>query len=165
MKREKRLALAMSAALLMCLGGCSISASSSSKPPPAGEPTSGAAAAAVIKARWLRVFDASIPITRRLTLLQNGQAFASFVRAQEKTSIGALVLEASGTVSSVSVHPNGMATVVYTILLAGKPLEKNITGNAVFTGGSWKVATATFCGLLYLAYGKASHQIPQACKG
>jgi hypothetical protein len=165
MKREKRLALAVCAALLICLGGCSSSGSSSSKPLAAGEPTSGSAAATVIKARWLRVFDASIPITRRLNLLQNGQAFASFVRAQEKTTIGTLVLEASGTVSSVTVHRNGLATVVYTILLAGKPLEKNITGNAVYTGGSWKVAAATFCGLLYLAYGKTSHQIPQACKG
>ncbi len=165
MKHGKGPALAMCAALLTCLGACSSSGSSGTGPSSGGEPTSGPAAAAVVKTRWLQVFDVSIPIMRRLNLLQNGQAFASFVRAQEKTTIGALVLQASGTVSKVTVHPHGLASVVYTILLGGKPLEKNITGTAVYTGGSWKVATTTFCGLLYLAYGKTSRQIPQACKG
>jgi hypothetical protein len=162
MKLQKWPAPAVCAALLLCLAACS-GGGSSSKPAAASEPTSGPAAAAVIKARWLKVFDANIPILRRLNLLQNGQAFASFVKAQEKTTIGSLVLEASGTVSSVTVHPNGRASVVYTILLAGKPLESDITGTAVYTGGSWKVATSTFCGLLDLAYGKKSGQIPHAC--
>lgn len=163
MKLQKLPTLAVWAALFLCLGGCSGGGSSSSKPPAGAEPTSGPAAAAAVKARWLKVFDANIPILRRLDLLQNGQAFASFVKAQEKTTIGTLVLEASGTVRSVTVHPNGRASVVYTILLAGKPLESNITGTAVYTGGSWKVATSTFCGLLRLAYGTKSHLIPRAC--
>ena len=163
MKLRKPATLAACVALLVCLAGCSSGGSTSSQPSAAREPTTGPAAAAVIKARWLEVFDANIPILRRLNLLQNGQAFASFVKAQEKTTIGALVFEASGKVSSVTVHPNGQASVVYTILLAGKPLESNITGTAVYTGGSWEVATSTFCGLLYQAYGKKSHQIPQAC--
>jgi len=161
MKRVKRAALAIGMALMVaaCSGG-----GSSSQGPKSVEPISGPAAAAAVKARWLDVFNNNIPILRRLNLLQNGQAFMSFVKAQEKTTVGALVAEASGTVSSVTVHPHGLATVVYSILLGGKPLEQNIMGTAVYSGGTWKVSTSTFCGLLYLAYGKTSTKIPQACK-
>jgi hypothetical protein len=151
-------------AVVLLVAGCSAS-SSSSHLQKSGEPISGPAAAAAVKARWLQVFDNNVPILQRLNLLQNGQAFTAFVKKEEKTTIGALVLEASGTVSSVTVHPHGLATVVYSILLGGKPLEKNITGTAVYSGGKWRVSTSTFCGLLFLAYGKTSKQLPQACKG
>ncbi|HEY5248892.1 MAG TPA: hypothetical protein VIJ15_10655 [Dermatophilaceae bacterium] len=40
------------------------------------------------------------------------------------------------------------ATVVYSILLSGTPVLVDTTGAAVRDGGRWKVAGATFCGLL-----------------
>jgi hypothetical protein len=112
---------------------------------------------------WQTFFNGNVSIPGRLKLLQNGQRFASFVHSEEKTSLGTLVLAASAKVSSVSLQPPAMAGVTYTILLGGKPLAKNLSGTAVYTGGSWQVADATFCSLLHLAYGKTSHMIPAAC--
>ena len=112
---------------------------------------------------WQTFFNGAVPIPRRLGLLQNGQRFASFVHSEEKTSIGTLVLSASARVRSVTLHPPAQASVIFAILLAGKPLAKNLSGTAVYTGGSWKVADATFCSLLHQAYGKTSHVIPAAC--
>jgi len=112
---------------------------------------------------WQTFFNGAVPIPRRLGLLQNGQRFASFVHSEEKTSVGTLVLSASARVSRVTLQPASAATVIYTILLGGKPLAKNLSGTAVYTGGSWKVADSTFCSLLHLAYGKSSHVIPAAC--
>jgi hypothetical protein len=130
---------------------------------PSAVPSTGAAAVAVITANWQEVFNGKISLTRRLDLLQNGQEFASFVHAQDKTSLGALVLQASGKVNSVKLGLPGQATVIFTIYLGGKVLSKGLHGMALYTGGTWKVASATFCSLLHLAYGKKSHVIPAAC--
>jgi hypothetical protein len=151
----------------MMLGLAACSGASSTVPPspgsPATEPATGPAAAASVKAMWERFFDGAIPISRRLQLLQDGPKFASFVNSQAKTTIGGLVLEASAAVSTVTLQPPGHANVVFTVLLGGKPLEKNLHGTAVYTAGHWKVAVTSFCSLLRLAYGKKSHVIPAAC--
>ncbi len=112
---------------------------------------------------WQTFFNGAVPIPRRLGLLQNGQRFVPFVHSEEKTSVGTLVLAASAKVSSVTLRPPSQASVVFTILLGGKPLAKNLSGTAVYTGGRWQLADATFCSLLHLAYGKTSHVIPAAC--
>ena len=112
---------------------------------------------------WERFFNGAVPISSRLQLLQDGPKFASFVHSQAKTTIGTLVLEASATVSKVTIQPPGQANVLFTVLLGGKPLEKNLHGTAVYTGGHWKVAVTSFCSLLRFAYGKKSHVIPAAC--
>jgi hypothetical protein len=163
-----RLALA---ALGLTVAACSAGGSaaippahpSHSRAAPPAQPASGPAAVAAITADWETFFNGAIPIPRRLTLLQNGQQFAAAVRAQAKTSLGSLLLEVSAKVSSVRLHPPGSASVTYTILLSGRPLEKNLQGAAVYTGGSWKVAVTTFCDLVRLTYGKNSHVIPAAC--
>src|SRR6266704_1937147 len=135
----------------------------SSAPASPAQPSAGPAATAAVKAMWQTFFNGAVPIPRRLGLLQNGQRFASFVHSEEKTSLGTLVLSASATVSSVTLHPPGQASVIYPILLGGKPLAKNLSGTAVYTGGRWQVADTTFCSLLHVAYGKSSHAIPAAC--
>lgn len=104
-----------------------------------------------------------MPIPRRIVLLQNGQKFASFVNSQAKTSLGALVLQASAKVSAVTLVPPDQASVTYTILLGGKPLAKNLNGTAVYTGGSWQISTTTFCGLLHVAYSSKPSLIPAVC--
>jgi hypothetical protein len=130
---------------------------------PSAVPSTGAAAVAVIKANWQDVFNGKIPIPQRLKLLQNGQEFASFVHAQDKTSLGALVLQATAKVNSVNLPSAGQAGVVFTVYLSGKVLDKGLHGTAVYSGGTWKVASTSFCSLLRLAYGKKSHVIPAAC--
>jgi len=164
------LCAALCLAVAACFGGGGSTTSPAAHPSHSrtaspAQPASGPAAVSAVRATWETFFNGAVPIPRRLTLLQNGQQFASFVRSQAKTSVGSLVLKASAKVSSVKLHPPGRASVTYTILLGGSPLEKNLHGTAVYTGGSWKVAVTTFCGLLRLAYGKRSHLIPAACGG
>jgi hypothetical protein len=170
MKSRNTLSAALFATLVLSLAACSgssaTSAASSRKPKPAptGQPQTGAAAVTAVKSAWTEFFNGNVPIPRRLKLLQNGQAFASFVSSQEKTSLGALVFQASGTVSSVRVQSAiGQATVVYTILLGGKPLETNLHGTAIYSGGRWLVSDGTFCGLVRLAYGAKNKLIPSVC--
>jgi hypothetical protein len=162
------LCAALCVAVAACSGGPaspSASVSHTASPSASASPSqaaSGPAAMAAVKAMWQTFFNGAVPIPRRLELLQNGQQFATFVRSQEKTSLGSLVLSASAKVSSVTLQPSGQASVTYTVLLGGKPLAKNLVGAAVYVGGSWKVAVTTFCGMLHVAYGKASH-LPAAC--
>ena len=138
-------------------------AARSSAPESPAQPSTGPAGVAAVKAMWQTFFNGAVPIPRRLGLLQDGQQFASFVHSEQKTSLGTLVLSASAKVSSVTLQPPSQASVIYAILLGGKPLAKNLSGTAVYTGGTWKVAETTFCSLLHLAYGKSSHVIPAAC--
>ncbi len=155
---------------VLCLAAASCSSGGGAASPPAhashssGQPASGPAAVAAVTSTWETFFNGAVPIPRRLTLLQDGQQFAAFVNSQAKTPLGSLVFAATATVSSVKLQPPGQASVTYTILLSGRPLEKNVQGTAVYIGGSWKVAVTTFCGLLHLAYGK-SHLIPATCGG
>ena len=164
--------LATCAALCLAQSACSSGApagpgshtrSGHAAPSVSAQPATGPAGEAAVKAMWQTFFNGAVPIPRRLKLLQGGQQFAGFVRSQAKTSLGALVLAASAKVSSVTLRPPDRASVNFTILLAGKPVAKNLTGTAVYAGGRWLVATATFCSLLRQAYGKKSHLIPAAC--
>jgi hypothetical protein len=157
-------AVACCAALCVAVAACS-SSHPSHAPASSAAPATGPAAVAAVKTTWVTFFNGAVPIPRRLGLLQDGGQFASFVRSQEKTSVLALVLQATATVSSVTIGPPGQASVRYTILLGGKPLEKNLLGTAVYDGGRWKMAVTTFCGLLHLAFGNKSRVLPAACQG
>jgi len=127
------------------------------------QPATGAAATAAVKAMWQTFFNGTVPIPRRLELLQDGQMFASFVHSQAKTSLGSLVLAASAKVSAVRLQPPDHASVTYSILLGRKTVAKNLSGTAVYTSGRWQVAVTTFCALVHVAYGKNSKLIPAAC--
>src|SRR5215472_13689864 len=81
--------------------------SSASRRPPqisTTQPASGPAAAAAVKAMWQRFFNGAVPISSRLQLLQDGQRFASFVNSQAQTAIGGMILQASATVSTVTLQ-------------------------------------------------------------
>ena len=173
--RPARLAtVAACAALFLSPAACSSGAShgssgnaspgraASSSASPAQSAT-GLAAAAAVKAMWQTFFNGSVPIPRRLGLLQDSQQFASFVNSQAKTSLGSLVLAASAKVKAVSLRPPDHASVTYSILLGSKTVAKNLSGTAVYTAGRWKVAVTTFCALVHAAYGKKSKLIPAAC--
>jgi hypothetical protein len=168
--------LAACAVLCLVLAACSSGASHgssghassakmvrSSAPALPAQPRTGPAAAAAVKAMWQTFFNGAVPIPRRLELLQDGQQFASFVHSQAKTSLGSLVLAASGKVSAVRLQPADHASVTYSILLGGKTVAKNLSGTAVYIAGGWKVAVTTFCALVHDAYGKKSKLIPAAC--
>jgi hypothetical protein len=123
----------------------SASAAASSSP---GGTGSSSAATATIKANWEKFFSGSTPTSQRVSLLQNGQTFASTI-----SSMSALGSSASAKVSAVKVTSASQATVTYTVYLGKIAALPNTKGVAVLENGTWKVSDASFCQLLTLQNG------------
>jgi hypothetical protein len=117
----------------------------------------GSAATAQIKADWQKFFSAKTPVAERISLLQNGSAFASILRSQASSPLAA---SAASSVSAVTVESPAQASVTYSILLHGTPALKNEPGVAVHQDGTWKVGDQSFCALLIL---ESSGKAPAAC--
>ncbi len=127
-----------------------------STPAPAGP----AAAVAAIKKNWVTFFNGKTPVATRVALVQNGQQFASVLKSM---STSAQSEAASVSVQKVTLTSATQASVGYTILISGAPVLAGQKGTAVLQGGTWKVATASFCGLLMLqSGGKAVPGCPAA---
>jgi hypothetical protein len=134
-----------------------VSAPPSSAAPSASSGGSSSAAVAQIKANWQAFFNPKTPVSKRVSLLQNGQSFASIISAQASS---ALASSATSSVSAVTVESPTQAKVTYSILVGGSPALKNQPGVAVDEGGVWKVGDQSFCALLTIENnGKA----PTAC--
>jgi hypothetical protein len=166
---------AIAAAIGLALTGCGGSsapkasstttpASSASSPPSSASSSGGGSAAeTAIKKDWVAFFSSSTPVSMRVALLENGSAFASLISAQAKNSLAS---SASATVNSVSDVTSSQADVKYSIDVAGTPALSGQKGVAVYQGGSWKVGTASFCGLLQLEKSSGLVKlpsIPSAC--
>jgi hypothetical protein len=115
------------------------------------------ATTAQIKADWQEFFRAETPVATRISLLQNGSAFASILKSQASSPLAA---SASSTVSAVTVESPAQARVTYSIMLHGTPALKNEPGVAVHQNGTWKVGDQSFCALLIL---ESSGKAPAAC--
>lgn len=135
--------------------GSGASASTSASAPSTGTSasaapsTGGSSAAAVtaIKANWQAFFSAQTPASKKISLLQNGQTFASVIQAQNSS---ALASSATSTVSAVTLESPTQAKVTYSILVGGAPQLKDQPGVAVLQNGTWKVGDQSFCALLTL---------------
>ncbi len=140
-------------------------AGSSSSPSPAPSSAaatpsatgSSAAAIAQIKSNWEAFFSPKTSASKKISLLQNGQKFASVINAQNSSSLAS---SASSTVNSVTIESPTEAKVVYSVLLGGTPALKNQPGVAVYSGGVWKVGDQSFCALLTL---ENSGKAPTVC--
>jgi hypothetical protein len=148
----RRRAIAVACLLVAAtVGGCG---SSKDKPSPAStgqtpvgtDAASGVshAGATEITTSYLRFFDPTVAQAERLQLIQDGAAFSQAI-SQEKSEFAKAV---SIKVTKVTVTSANKATVIFTVLLDGSPALPNQTGYAVREDGTWKVAGATFCGLL-----------------
>jgi hypothetical protein len=167
------LACALGATLAACGSGSSNSSSgaspSSSSASATSAPTStststsapagSSAAGQAISANWTAFFDAKTPVAKRVSLLQDGQAFASVIKSQAGTGLAS---EATAKVTKVTVTSPTQATVTYSILVGGQPALSGQAGTAVLQGGTWKVGLASFCGLLTLENGGKTG-LPAAC--
>jgi hypothetical protein len=109
------------------------------------------AAKAEIKKNWSVFFAGSTPVSTKVQLLENGQRFASIIRAQARSPVAR---QTKVVVQKVTLLSTTRAKVIYTITLAGKPALKNQIGIAVRVGGVWKVSVRSFCALLSLEGGK-----------
>jgi ABC-type glycerol-3-phosphate transport system substrate-binding protein len=160
--RRILLAPALALALALAVAACGSSSSSSSSSAPASSaPASSSSAAgnsaavAQITANWEKFFNASTPTSQRVTLLQNGAAFAAAI-----SGLTHLVSGLGATVTSVTVNSPTSATVKYNLTASGSSLLSGQTGKAVYENGTWKVGDASLCGLLKLVPGGTT---PTAC--
>jgi hypothetical protein len=104
----------------------------------------------LIKTNWEAFFAGSTSAAKKVTLLQNGQTFASTIKAQAGSGMAAT---ASAVVTAVVVESASTATVSYNIDIGGTSALSNQTGTAVYQDGVWKVGDISFCKLLTLENG------------
>lgn len=160
--------------VMVCALGAGLAACGSSSSGPAASSTSATATPATsatsqpasaaqmaIEANWAAFFNAKTPVARRVSLLQDGQEFASVIKAQAGSTLAS---QATAKVTKVTSVTSKQATVTYSILLDGQPELKNQSGVAVDQGGTWKVGVTSFCGLLSLENGGKTAGLPSACK-
>jgi hypothetical protein len=94
-----------------------------------------------------RFFAGSTDADHKIALLENGQAFATIIRAQAGSPTAK---SATATVGSVVSSAADHADVTFTVMFNGKPALIAQPGSAVRVDGGWKVSAATFCTLLTL---------------
>jgi hypothetical protein len=114
-------------------------------------------AKAQITANWEAFFDGKTSAAKKISLLENGQKFASIINAQAGSGIAA---SAGAKVTSVVVSSSAQAAVKYDITLNGATALANQTGTAVYQDGMWKVGDVSFCQLLKLENGGTA---PSVC--
>ena len=169
------LGLALAATMAACSSSSSTTASPSSAPPssaasspavagssPSVGSTAGATSAnaeAQIKANWEAFFNGQTSAAKKISLLENGQKFASVINAQAGSGIAT---SAGAKVTAVVVNSPAKATVNYDITLAGATALANQTGTAVYQDGMWKVGDVSFCQLLKL---ENAGTAPSVCSG
>jgi len=166
------LGLALALTMAACSSsGSSTTASPSSAPPSsapasspaaASSPTAGSTAAsgnatALVTANWVAFFDGKTSAAKKISLLENGQKFASIINAQAGSGIAA---SAGAKVHAVMVNSPAQATVHYDITLNGQTALGNQTGTAVYQDGMWKVGDVSFCQLLKIENGGTA---PSVC--
>jgi hypothetical protein len=117
--------------------------------------TGNSAAVAQITANWEKFFNSSTPNSERVTLLQNGNAFAGAI-----SGLTSLVSNLGAKVTGVTLTSATTATVKYDLTAGGTTLLSNQTGTAVLENGVWKVGDASLCGLIKLVPGGT---VPSAC--
>jgi hypothetical protein len=129
----------------------SASAASSAAASPASSASSSSSGSAVseIKTNWEQFFNGKTSAATKISLLQNGQQYASVIKAQAGTGLAA---SATATVTTVVLESPTTATVNYNIGVSGASLN-NETGTAVLEDGTWKVGDVSFCDLMKLENG------------
>ena len=139
----------------------SSASAASSAPATSASPVSSSGATAAITADWEAFFSPKTPVAKRVSLLQDGQTFASVIRSQAGSGLAS---SATAKVTKVTVVSPSQAKVTYNILLGGQPALSNQSGVAVKQAGTWKVGVASFCGLLTVENGGKTSGLPAACK-
>jgi hypothetical protein len=100
-------------------------------------------------------------VAKRVSLLQDGQTFQSIIKSQAGSGLAA---SATAKVTKVTMVSAAQAKVTYSILIGGQSALAHQAGVAVYSGGTWKVGLASFCGLLALEKGGKTSGLPAACK-
>jgi uncharacterized membrane protein len=104
-------------------------------------------ATAQIEANWSAFFNGKTTAAKKISVLQNGSQFATYIRSQENTPIAKAT---SVKVNKVNLTSKTSAKVTYTIYLDGHPQLAGSVGTAVYQDKAWKVSDTSFCALLTL---------------
>lgn len=156
--------VALGPALAVALAACGSSGTTTPKASSSASTSAPAASSgsttAQITTNWQAFFSAKTPESRRVQLLQNGQDFASVIKAQAGSTLAS---SATAQVTKVTDVSSSQAKVTYSILVGGTPELKDQAGVAVLQNGTWKVGDASFCGLLALENGGSTSGLPAAC--
>ena len=137
-------------ALPLVLAACGSKSTAITPTPSASTSVSPSAA---ITSDWVKFFAGTTPAATKITLLQNGQQFATTIQAQASSPIAK---GTQATVTTVTVTSPTTATVTYSIVEGGQVALPNQKGQAVLEGGVWKVSAPSFQALLKLEQGQAS---------
>jgi hypothetical protein len=140
-------------ALPLVLAACGSKSNAATTPSPSTSASSSSSTAAAVTSSWVKFFNGTTPAAAKITLLQNGQAFATVITAQASSP---LAKSAQAKVISVTVTSPTTATVKYSIVEGGQVAVPNQTGQAVLQGGVWKVSAPSFQSLLKLEQGQTS---------
>ena len=150
-----RVAVAVGLAVLaVAAAACgSTSSASTVSPRPSAAASSPAAqsATAAVKQAWQTFFAGTTPAAQKIALLQNGQGFATVIRAQASSPISKAT---QARVTSVKMVSSDKAIVTYSIIQGGQVALPNQTGQAVLQNGTWKVGARSFQALLQLEQGQ-----------
>jgi len=142
------------------VGACALAATVAacgSSSPSSSSSTHATGPVAAITSNWEKFFNFQTPVSQRVALLQDGSQFPAAVLAAT-----GLAANATAKVRSVTNVTSTQATVKYDVLLGNSPALPKQTGTAVYENGTWKVAAASFCGLLKLEISAKS--MPTVCK-
>lgn len=165
------LGLALALTVAACSSGSTTSASTPASSAPAASspaassaaPSSPSAAAGNAKteitANWEAFFNGQTSAAKKISLLQNGEKFATIIKAQAGSGLAS---SAGAKVTAVVVNSATSATVSYDITLSGATALPNQTGTAVYENGTWKVGDVSFCQLLKLENAGSN---PSVCSG
>lgn len=159
--RTRRAVLSASLAAVAALAGCSSSGGGEPAPssgnagggicdrvsPGKGIPT-GASAEKAVEHAYELFFSTATSFAKSMAVLQHGQQFCPSLAAVNDTSYGKQ--KTSATVESVRLKSPNLASVKFTIRVAGQVVLPHADGFAVREDGDWKVAATTFCQLLTL---------------
>jgi hypothetical protein len=102
---------------------------------------------AVTKAYEL-FFSTATSFAKSMAVLQHGVEFCPSLAAVNHTTFGKQ--KTSATVESIRLTNPKLASVKFTIKVAGQVVLPHAKGYAVLENGDWKVAAETFCQLLTL---------------
>ncbi|MFC9790252.1 hypothetical protein [Rhodococcus sp. NPDC127528] len=146
-KRRAAAAVGFGVVLALTAIGCGGSNESTTSGTTPTSAAAGSDAHAAVTDAFVVFFSGDTAAAQKITMVQNGQAFADTIDAQAGSPIAK---GTTATVSTVDLDAPGHATVTYTVLMDGKPVLPDQTGEAVEVDGNWKVAQSTFCALLTL---------------
>ena len=113
------------------------------------EPADAAAAKAEITDVWVRFFHTGTDRNDAVSLLEDGENLgAALDKAEQEDKQTGLVRRAK--VQRIDFISPTTANITWTLLNGKNPVLPNASGQAVLSGGKWKVSKLTFCTLVEL---------------